>query len=297
MTLGSGNLLTETFKREMPLDSIYRYDPSVPGMIVAIVLFALVTAHQGYIMFRHKTWYWMPFWLGGVFEVVGYIVRIKSRDEPSEVGLYAVQTLFILLPPAMFSASLYMTLGRLLLYIDAEFTSIIPARFMTKLFVTGDVMSFLLQGAGGGLQGSSDEYRDAGKWVTIGGLVIQLLFFGGYVITKSFAYHKLRKLNWRTDFPGKFKWPILIWTLYCSSVLILVRSIFRVIEYAQGYDGYLMSHEIYMYIFDALLMFICMLLFNVVHPAYVMDEQARKEGLEKETHEMNPHNDNVPLRV
>jgi hypothetical protein len=57
--------------------------------------------------------------------------------------------------------------------------------------------------------------------------------------------------------------------LYLASGLIVVRSVFRVVEYLQGFDGYLLRHEAYLYIFDALLMFLVMVLFNVIHPSEV----------------------------
>ena len=42
--------------------------------------------------------------------------------------------------------------------------------------------------------------------------------------------------------------------LYVASGLIFVRSLFRLIEYIEGNDGVLLSSEVYLYIFDALLM-------------------------------------------
>lgn len=57
--------------------------------------------------------------------------------------------------------------------------------------------------------------------------------------------------------------------LYIGSLLIMVRSLFRAVEYLQGFDGYLLKHEAYLYIFDALLMFLVMVLFNWIHPAEI----------------------------
>ena len=57
--------------------------------------------------------------------------------------------------------------------------------------------------------------------------------------------------------------------LYTVSLLILVRSIFRVIEYIQGNAGYLLRHEIFLYIFDALLMAVCMVTFLLYHPCRI----------------------------
>ena len=55
--------------------------------------------------------------------------------------------------------------------------------------------------------------------------------------------------------------------LYVASLFIMVRSMFRVVEYIQGRGGYLMSKEVWLYIFDGVLMFCVTVLFNVVHPS------------------------------
>lgn len=49
----------------------------------------------------------------------------------------------------------------------------------------------------------------------------------------------------------------------------MIRCIYRVVEYIQGKTGYIMSHEAFIYVFDASLMFIVMLLFNVMDPTRV----------------------------
>jgi hypothetical protein len=41
-----------------------------------------------------------------------------------------------------------MLLGRIILVLQAESHAILKKKWLTKVFVTGDVMSFLLQGAG-----------------------------------------------------------------------------------------------------------------------------------------------------
>lgn len=65
-------------------------------------------------------------------------------------------------------------------------------------------------------------------------------------------------------------WRKHLIALYCASVLIMIRSVFRVVEYLQGFSGYLLSHEYYLYVFDAVLMLGVMGLFNVVHPSEVV---------------------------
>lgn len=45
-----------------------------------------------------------------------------------------------------------MVLGRLMIHLDAQKLSMVRVSWMTKIFVTGDVVSFLMQCAGISLQ-------------------------------------------------------------------------------------------------------------------------------------------------
>lgn len=49
---------TNTFK-------LYRYDPSLAAAIIFVVLFALVSFLHTYQLLRTRTWYFIPFVLGG----------------------------------------------------------------------------------------------------------------------------------------------------------------------------------------------------------------------------------------
>jgi len=84
-------------------------------------------------------------------EFIGYAARIGSaRQEPGCWRLmpYIIQSMFILLAPALFSASIYMILGRIILLTDGESHAIIKRRWLTKTFVCGDILCFLLQSGG-----------------------------------------------------------------------------------------------------------------------------------------------------
>lgn len=87
-------------------------------------------------------------------EIIGYIGRaMSSQQSPNwTLGPYLVQTLFLLLAPALLAASVYMFLGRIILMLQAESHALLRKKWLTKIFVTGDVLSFLLQGAGKNLK-------------------------------------------------------------------------------------------------------------------------------------------------
>lgn len=61
-----------------------------------------------------------------------------------------------------------------------------------------------------------------------------------------------------------------MWALYAVSIAVLVRNIVRIVEYAQGGEGFIVTHEVMIYIFDAFLMFFVVLIFAVIHPGWLV---------------------------
>lgn len=97
---------------------------------------------------KKRTFYFIPLIIGGFFEWIGYIGRILSHYNMDSMGIFIMQTLLLLLPPSLFAASIYMVLGRLILYTNGESMAPIRATRLTKIFVGGDVLSFLVQAGG-----------------------------------------------------------------------------------------------------------------------------------------------------
>ena len=64
---------------------------------------------------------------------------------------YIVQTILILIAPALSAAFIYMELGRIAELTDAEGYLMVRRRWLTRIFVCGDVASFLMQAGGGGM--------------------------------------------------------------------------------------------------------------------------------------------------
>ena len=56
--------------------------------------------------------------------------------------------MFILVAPALFAATIYMELGRIIMLCDGAHHSLVPLRWLTKIFVAGDVLSFVMQALG-----------------------------------------------------------------------------------------------------------------------------------------------------
>ncbi|KAH8700719.1 putative RTM1-like protein [Talaromyces proteolyticus] len=250
---------------------LYRYDPSMAAAVIFVILFLGATAIHTWQLLQTRTWYFIPFVIGGYYDAdisSTYKRCMSSHQSPNwTVGPYVMQTLLLLIAPTLFAASIYMELGRIILLTKGESYAPIPRRFLTKIFVCGDVISFLMQGAGGGIMASgSVSSLQTGENIIIGGLVVQLLFFLFFIGTAIVFHWRLRlKPANRVWIP----WEKHLYTLYSGSCLILIRSLYRLVEYAQGNNGYFMTHEVYIYLFDAVLMLGLMTLFGWVHPSEV----------------------------
>jgi hypothetical protein len=72
----------------------------------------------------------------------------SQNPGPYTLGPYIIQSILLLVAPALFAASIYMELGRIVLMVDGQRSLFVRRTWLTKIFVTGDVFSFLLQSSG-----------------------------------------------------------------------------------------------------------------------------------------------------
>ncbi|KAH7166449.1 RTA1 like protein-domain-containing protein [Dactylonectria macrodidyma] len=260
---------------------LYRYTPSLPAAIVGVAVFAVLTLSHLWRLYRHRAYYFIAFTIGGVFQTIGYCGRIWSHYDKLSVGGFVIQAILILVAPALYAASIYMILGRLIRALKAEHLSLIPVQWVSRIFVTGDVIAFGLQAGGGGIQsaGTLDLYK-TGEKVIIAGLFVQIAVFGFFVYTSLLFHYRLYNDPTPRASRGEIPWTRYLYVLYTSSVIILLRSIFRVVEYLQGNDGYLISHEVFLYIFDTLLMAIVMVVILIWYVEHL--QRIKKQPVEDE---------------
>lgn len=260
---------------------LWHYVPSLFAAIIFIVIFLLLTIAHGYRMHQKRLWFCSPIVIGGLskfpvittdfimltppVEVVGYVGRTMAHNATDKLLPYIIQSIFTLLPPVLFAATIYMILGRIIRAARGEECSLIRVSRLTKIFVWGDVVSFLVQGNGASLM-SISSLASMGQWIVIGGLAIQILMFGYFILAAvTFQYRYERRSSKSLNLPWT-GWKESLYMIYGVSALIMVRSVFRVLEFVLGTDGYPMSHEWTLYVFDTILMAGVMALLLVYYP-------------------------------
>ncbi|RTE81511.1 hypothetical protein BHE90_003952 [Fusarium euwallaceae] len=267
---------------------LYHFDPSFAAAVLFAVLFGGASFRHLQLLIKSKTWAFIPFLIGCLFETAGYGARAYSAKQTPDWTLmpYIIQSILILLGPAFFAGSIYMVLGRLIQVLDGEDYSLIRVKWLTKLFLLGDILSIFGQGGGGGLLAGSKSKstQDLGNTVILLGLGVQVVFFSGFMLVTAVFHIRITMHPTLKSKSTTRPWQRFLCVLYFSSVLIMVRSVFRMVEYAQGNNGSLMKKEIYAYVLDALLMLIAAVIFALNHPSQVLQGHNisnRGDGLEE----------------
>ncbi|PVH73998.1 RTA1-domain-containing protein [Cadophora sp. DSE1049] len=279
-----------TTTAEESTNGIYPYKPNSTICLAAAILFGGSTLYHIFQMIRKKTWFYTPLVAGAVMMTFGYVARYFSAKDPNSLMPYIAQSLLIILPPSLYAATLYMIFGRIVLLVNNPKASIIRPTRVTKIFVAGDVVAFLLQSSGGSMM-AQESMADIGQTVMLGGLLVQLLFFGFFLLVSLIFFKRMRSSPARYTIPkyGKHTWLALLKLLFVTAGLIILRCIFRAIEFGQGHAGYLASHEVYMYLFDAFPMFVVQALFHVVHAGDVFPPNFAMGKLANDSKDDNIH--------
>ncbi|KAJ5103076.1 RTA1-domain-containing protein [Penicillium argentinense] len=270
----------------------YGYVPSEAAGMVFCALFGLsIVAHV--IQFSWKrTWWCSVFAIGCAVEILGWAGRTWSAVCPYNGTAFMIQisTLIIEPPktaPVFFTAGNYVLLGRFILIFGQE-TSFLSPKLYLWIFCTCDVISLVIQAAGGGMASSASGGEGdtaPGTNTMVAGIVFQLISTSVFVYC---AFDFLRRATRMGLLKMTEMGPItyMIGAMVVSVVVIYIRSIYRVVELAEGWDGYLITHEVYFVVLDGAMMVIAVAVFNFAHPGWLMPSNETFSLPKFQSHEM-----------
>ncbi|KAF8597903.1 RTA1-domain-containing protein [Ceratobasidium sp. AG-I] len=268
--------------------NILGYKPATAPAIASGIIY-LLTAFAFIIWYRrHPGRYMLTIIIAVFCYVIGLFMRPAYAKKTDSLMLMIIMNLFTLLSPCGFIATVYMLLSRLSYHLSAEELLMIRPSRLTKLFVASDIITFFIQGGGGGIQAAKTESSASlGKKIVLIGLIAQMISFIIYTVVFLVFLYRVktwRSVQWHTRPEGFFKhWLSLATMMLISCVGILVRSAFRTIENAQGFHGYLALHEGYFYVLDCLPLWIAVLVFVITWPpvyltGYKMVDTGAQDG-------------------
>lgn len=161
-----------------------------------------------------------------------------------------------------------MVYSRIVRAVHGEHLSPVPMRWATCIFVTGDYTCFMIQGNAAGLLGKENLALIA-DYIIIAGLILQIMIFVFFLACCGIFHRRIRLYTAESCTVIQVPWQSCLNMLYVTSIAVLVRNIYRVVEFAmQSVDqnGYLLTTEWPLYVLDGSLMFLLMIVFYIWYP-------------------------------
>lgn len=152
----------------------YGYTPNLAGNVVLLAVFGICAIAQlGLGIFYRLPSYASVVTLCCVCEAVGYVGRIIMHNNPwSDVG-FKIQIVCLILAPSFLAAGIYLTIKHLVRTLGPQFSRL-PPHLYTWIFICFDAISIVIQAVGGGLAATGGDMTDAGGYIMLGGIAIQV---------------------------------------------------------------------------------------------------------------------------
>ncbi|KAH7142617.1 RTA1 like protein-domain-containing protein [Dactylonectria estremocensis] len=263
------------------------YLPTLAGNAVYAAAFGLLLLAQLGLGIKYKTWGFMVGMICGlILEVVGYAGRIMLHGNPFDFNNFIIYLVPLTIAPAFLAGALYLCLSHIIIVYGQQISRFSPRTYAIT-FMTSDFISLVLQGAGGGLAATADDYSgsETGRAIMVAGVVSQvvsLLIFMGLCLEFVFRLHRTSESAKDKRFvelrdTKKFTW--FQYALGAAVMLIFIRSVYRVAELQQGFNGPIANDEVSFMILEGPMIFLAVLAMTVLHPgiAFGWDQSVRSD--------------------
>ncbi|KAM0282483.1 hypothetical protein ACHAQH_002997 [Verticillium albo-atrum] len=266
-------------------------------------LFGLCLAAQLPLAYKARLWsYGAWLFAGTAFEFIGYVARSAMVDNPWNFAAFIAQNLCLVLGPTLVAAAISVTFKHLVLWYGPEHSLLRPNLY-PYVFVGTDVISIIIQAAGGGLaSGASADSEGSfklGNNLLLAGVsfqVVNMTFCGGLILI--YVWRRKRALA-RCGAGGLYDAPnvppylqgspdevrqhhkklrMFICGLAAAYCAIIIRCIYRIPEMALGWGSTLMQNEATFMALDGLMLLIACCSLTVFHPALLFPFMGKGES-------------------
>lgn len=284
-------------------ESSYGYTPTKWICYLFVVLFSISTLAHLVQAFWFKRWFLLATAvLCGVGEIAGWAGRLWSSYDVLAGDAFMIQICCTIISPTFLVAANFIILSSIIRHLGEQYSRLSP-RLYTIIFCGCDVISLIVQGTGGGIASSADDHDGTtlGANIMLGGIAFQL---ASIVVYTACALEFAIRYKTKRPIPGRVASPapefvelernaslgstlaqtqqpkdgemslsadlrkvkIMGGALAFSTVAILIRSVYRLIELADGWDGTVITTEWYFNVFDAAMIVLAIYTLNFIHP-------------------------------
>ena len=146
------------------------------------------------------------------------------------------------------------------------------------VFVTADVVATVIQVAGAALIGTAESNRkspDTANNILLAGLVFQVFSFLRFLILLAVFMLNARKAAVSRGEGGMMRFTAAV---VVSSLLVYLRTIFRLAETAEGVGGYASSHEAFFGALEFAPVVLAVAILGWWHPGRLLGKRTRSNS-------------------
>ncbi|KAK7432459.1 hypothetical protein QQZ08_001024 [Neonectria magnoliae] len=260
---------------------LYGYTPAFSLAVFAATWFFIFLVIHLAQTIRYRSWYFVTFPVGLVLEVLGYVARtLSAKKDPYHLLYFILNYFFIVTAPVFLTAGIYTILSALIPRLGRCY-SFLPPRAILWFFITSDAIATVVQITGAALIGVRQSDRkdptDANN-ILLGGLAYQVFSLGVFVVlVGSFLFRTRQEMKSNTKNLASFMVAFAV-----ATILVYLRTCFRLAETAEGLGGHLSSNEIYFACLEFAPVAAAVLLFAVWHPGRCVGRKVSVRDMEKE---------------
>lgn len=254
-----------------------QYPPDLGASAAYLGIFAAFLFIQFGLGTLYRTWgFWIGMVCGLILEVIGYAGRIMIRSNPFNLNIFLLYFIPLGLGPAFMTASIYLTLARLVVVYGTQYSYFRP-RTYTAVFVSFDITSLVVQAVGGSVtaQAQTESVRQKGVDILIAGLTFQAFSLAGFLTMAAWFALNVNKGN-EEERNAAFallrsttRFRLFKWAVAAASLAIFIRCVYRVVELADGFSGAIANAQVPFLVLEGPLIMAAVLCMTVCHPGLV----------------------------
>ncbi|GJE99943.1 RTA1 domain-containing protein [Phanerochaete sordida] len=267
----------------------YHYTPTLWIGILFLVLFSISGILHILEALYTRLWFLLPtVVLANIGEIIGWSGRVWSSQNVFANTPFLIQICSTIIAPTPLLAANFVILGEVIRRLGQKYSRL-SAKAYTFVFLACDIIALIVQAAGGGVASSADtDGKDpsSGGHIMLGGIVFQLVAISVYMLLAT--EFVLRYLKDRPVRPALVaavgprtldtRMRLMLFGLGLSTLAIFIRSIYRVVELADGWDGRVISTERYFDWLDGGMITLATFTVNIFHPGLLLGRGNRWFG-------------------
>lgn len=288
------------------------YSGMVPNLafnISMLAIWGVLLGCQILLIWFKQFWFSTAFICAAILEVIGYAGRVWSHYNVFQMDPFLMQMVCLTIAPVFTMGGIYYQLAKMIEIYGHRFCLLPSPMAYSYIFIAFDIVSLVVQAAGGGVAGSettAGEDVDTGDNIFIAGLALQVASMTIFMALMGHLYYKVyvqtrldhtgtKKLSpklfkipqseidylYRQKFsdlrihPKRWAFHYFPHALTLAVCTVFVRCCYRLAELITGWSGYLITHENYFIILDALMISIATVTMTIFHPGFAFQGRIR----------------------